>query len=473
MLMQGEKFMKIKFLGATHQVTGSSYFLDVGGLKILVDCGLFQERDYSNRNWKEFPVPPNQIQYLLLTHVHIDHSGLVPKLVKEGFTGDILLTPASKELFPIVILDSAKIQEEDAAFKKKRHEREGRKGPYPEIPLYTVQDAKNCFPLLKDVPYEYYLQLNERVKVCFHDAGHILGSAMIEIVVKDENSSRNIIFSGDIGQWDKPLLGNPSVFDRADYIVMESTYGDRDHGKIRDVEEQLCTIINSTVRAGGNLLIPTFAIERAQELLYYFDRLAREKRIPYIMTFLDSPMAVEVTKVFERCKKYLNKETLELFKNGQSPFDFPGLKLVESVEASKAINLIKGSTIIMAGSGMITGGRIKHHLTMNITRPESTLLFVGYQAAGTLGRQILNNISPVRILGQYYPVRMKIEKIDAFSAHAGKNDLHRWLNNFKSPPKRVFLIHGEEEPILALESYIQSKGGWEVSAPTYMEEYNL
>ncbi len=471
--MQGEKLMKIKFLGATHQVTGSSYFLDIGGLKILVDCGLFQERDYSNRNWKEFPVPPNQIQYLLLTHVHIDHSGLIPKLVKEGFTGDILLTPASKELFPIVILDSAKMQEEDAAFKKKRHDKEGRKGPYPEIPLYTVQDAKNCFPLLKDVPYEHYLQLNDRVKVCFHDAGHILGSAMIEIVVQDENGSRNIIFSGDIGQWDKPLLGNPSVFDRADYVVMESTYGDSDHGISRDIEEQLCTIINSTVRTGGNLLIPTFAIERAQELLYHLDRLAREKRIPYIMTFLDSPMAVEVTKVFERCKKYLNNETLGLFKDGQSPFDFPGLKLVESVEASKAINLIKGSTIIMAGSGMITGGRIKHHLTMNITRPESTLLFVGYQAVGTLGRQILNNVSPVRIFGQYFPVRMKIEKIDAFSAHAGMNDLHRWLNNFKSPPKHVFLTHGEEGPILALESYLQSKGGWEVSAPTYMEEYNL
>jgi metallo-beta-lactamase family protein len=465
--------MKIKFLGATRQVTGSSYFLDIGGLKILVDCGLFQERDYLNRNWKEFPVPPNQIQYLLLTHVHIDHSGLVPKLVKEGFTGDILLTPASKELFPIIILDSANVQEEDAAFKKKRHDKEGRKGPYPEIPLYTVQDAKNCIPFLKDVPYEHFLQLNDQVKVCFHDAGHILGSAMIEIVVQDENGSRNIIFSGDIGQWDKPLLGNPSVFDQADYVVMESTYGDRNHGKIRDIEEQLCTIINSTVQAGGNLLIPTFAIERAQELLYYLDRLAREKRIPYIMTFLDSPMAVEVTKVFERCKKYFNKETLELFKDGQSPFDFPGLKLIESVEASKAINLIKGSTIIMAGSGMITGGRIKHHLTMNITHPESTLLFVGYQAVGTLGHQILNNVSPVRILGQSYPVRMKIEKIDAFSAHAGMNDLHRWLNNFKSPPKHVFLTHGEEEPILALENYLQSKGGWDVSAPTYLEEYNL
>jgi metallo-beta-lactamase family protein len=465
--------VKIRFLGATHQVTGSSYFLDAGGVKLLVDCGLFQERDYSYRNWQGFPVPPDQIQYLLLTHVHLDHSGFIPKLVKEGFAGDIMLTPASKELFPIVILDSARMQEEDAAFKKKRHDKEGRKGPYPEIPLYTVQDAEKCFPLLKDVPYEYYFPLNDQVTVRFHDAGHILGSAMIEIIVQEQNGSRSIIFSGDIGQWDNPLLGNPSVFNRADYVVMESTYGNRNHDNPQDIDERLCKIVNDTVKAGGNVLIPTFAIERAQELLYHFNRLASAERIPYIMAFLDSPMAVEITKVFERCKKYFDKETLELFRDGQSPFDFPGLKLVESVEASKAINLIKGSTIIIAGSGMVTGGRIKHHLTRNITCSESTLFFVGYQAVGTLGRQILDGVSPVRIHGQYYPVRMKIEKIDAFSAHAGMNDLHRWLNNFKFPPKHVFLTHGEEESILSLENYIQSKGGWEVSAPKYIEEYNL
>jgi len=284
--------MKIKFLGATHQVTGSSYFLDAGGVKILVDCGMFQERDYSHRNWGAFPVPPNQIQYVLLTHVHQDHCGLVPKLVKEGFAGDILLTPASKELFPIIILDSARIQQEDAAFKKRRHEKEGRKGPYPEIPLYTVQDAEKCFPLLKAVSYEEFLQLNEQVKVCFHDAGHILGSAMIEIVVQGENESQNIIFSGDIGQWDKPLLHNPSVFDRADYVVMESTYGNRDHDSSQDIDYKLSKVINETIKIGGNIVIPTFAIERAQELLYHFSFLARERRIPYIVTFLDSPMAV-------------------------------------------------------------------------------------------------------------------------------------------------------------------------------------
>jgi metallo-beta-lactamase family protein len=468
-----QRLMKIKFLGATHQVTGSSYFLDTGELKILIDCGLFQERDYSYMNWKDFPIAPDQIQHLLLTHVHLDHSGLIPKLVKEGFAGDILLTPASKELFPIVILDSARMQEEDASFKKERHDKEGRKGPHPEAPLYTVQDAEKCFPLLKAIPYEDYLRLNSRVNVCFHDAGHILGSAMIEIVIQEENGSRNIIFSGDIGQWEKPLLGNPSVFDRADYVVMESTYGDRNHDDPQVIDERLSEIINDTVKVGGNVLIPTFAIERTQELLYHLNCLARAHRIPYIMTFLDSPMAVEITKVFERFRQCLDKETLELYKDGQSPFEFPGLKLVESVEASKAINLIKGSTIIMAGSGMITGGRIKHHLAMNITRPESTLLFVGYQAAGTLGRLIQDGVSPVRIHGQAYPVRIKIDEINAFSGHAGMNDLHRWLDNFKAPPKRIFLTHGEEESILSLENYLQSKGGWEVSAPTYMEEYDL
>jgi metallo-beta-lactamase family protein len=465
--------MKIKFLGATRQVTGSCYFVDCDGVKMLVDCGLFQERDYSHRNWEAFPVPPGQIDFVLLTHVHLDHCGLVPKLVKEGFVGEILLTPASKMLFPVVILDSARMQEEDAASKKKRHDEEGRIGPYPEVPLYTVQDAEKCFSLLKDVPYEEFLSLSDQVKVCFHDAGHILGSAMIELVFQDEKGSRNIIFSGDIGQWDKPLSSNPSVFDRADYVVMESTYGDRNHDSQQGIDDKLCSIVNDTVRTGGNVLIPVFAVERAQELLYHFSRLARAKRIPYVVTFLDSPMAVEITRVFEQCKKYFDAETQELFKAGQSPFDFPGLKLVESVEASKAINLIRGSAIIMAGSGMITGGRIKHHLVREVTRPESTLLFVGYQAAGTLGRKILDGVSPVRILGKYYPVRIKVEKMDGFSAHAGMDDLQRWLSSFKSPPKHIFLTHGEEKSIQSLEDYLRSKGGWEVSAPAYLEEYDL
>ena len=454
-------------------MTGSSYLLEDTKIKILVDCGMFQERNFINRNWDPFPVPAEQIQYVLLTHIHQDHCGLIPKLVKEGFTGQILLTPASKELFPIVILDSARIQTEDAEFKKRRHEKEGRKGPYPEIPLYTVQDAEKCFPLLKAVPYEQFLPLNDQVKVCFHDAGHILGSAMIEIVFQDENGSKNVIFSGDIGQWDKPLLNNPSVFERADYVIMESTYGDRNNDSPQGIDDKLSKVVNDTIKANGNVVIPTFAIERAQELLYHFSLLVRAKKIPYIIIFLDSPMAVEVTEVFKQNKNYFDKETKKLIENNQSPFDFPGLKLVESIEGSKAINLIKGSSIIMAGSGMITGGRIKHHLVREITRKESTLLFVGYQAVGTLGRQILDGVSPVRIFGQYYPVQMRIENFESLSAHADMNDLHRWLNNFQSPPRHVFLTHGEEKSIKNLENYVRSKLGWNVTAPKYLEEYEL
>lgn len=464
--------MNVQFLGATRQVTGSSYLLDAGGAKILIDCGLYQEREYAYRNWQDFPVPPNQIQHLLLTHVHLDHSGLIPKLVRDGFSGNILLTPPSRQMLPIVLSDSARNMEEDAAFKKRRHEREGKRRPHPEEPLYTVQDAERCYSQLKEVPYGNFTQLNDQIRICFHDAGHILGSAMIEIILEDERGSRSIIFSGDIGQWDKPLLNDPSVFDHVDYVVMESTYGDHNHEEPQAVDEKLCNAVNETVEAGGNIVIPTFAIERAQELLYHFSRLARAGKIPYLMTFLDSPMAVEITRVFERCLEYLDEETLELFKENQSPFDYPGLKLVKSIEGSKAINLIKGSSIIMAGSGMITGGRIKHHLVQNITRPESTLLIVGYQAAGTLGRQILNGVSPVRILGQSLPVRMKIVQIEGFSAHAGMSDLQRWLNNFKSPPKHVFLTHGEDDSIQSLKNYIISKN-WEVTAPTYMEEYPL
>ncbi len=363
--------------------------------------------------------------------------------------------------------------EEDAAFKKSRHFEEGRRGPHPEIPLYTVQDAEKCFSLLKEVAYEEPVSLNDHVQVRFHDAGHILGSAMIEVIVQDDNGSQNIIFTGDIGQWDKPLLGNPSVFEKADYVVMESTYGNRNHDNLQDIDDKLSSVVKDTINAGGNILIPTFAIERAQELLYHFNRLAREKKIPYVVTFLDSPMAIEITKVFEQFKTYFDRWTTDLVKEDESPFDFPGLKTAETIEASKAINLITGSVIIMAGSGMITGGRIKHHLARETTRPESALLFVGYQAAGTLGRQILDGASPVRILGQQYPVRIRIEKIDGFSGHAGMNDLQRWLNSFKSPPKRIFLTHGEMEPMESLESYLDSKGGWNVSAPTYLEQYTL
>jgi metallo-beta-lactamase family protein len=465
--------MKIQFLGAALQVTGSCYLVEAGGLKMLVDCGIYQERDFRARNWKPFPVAPDDIDFVLLTHVHMDHCGYLPRLVKGGFSGEILATEATKEMYPIVILDSAKIQEEDAAYKKRRHKKEGRKGPHPELPLYTVEDAKRTLPMIKPVSYNSHVNLNDSVKVCWHDAGHILGSAMVEIMVKEEGSWKNLIFSGDMGQWDKPFVKDPTMFDRADYVVMESTYGDRNHDHPEDVEKQLEKVINQTVEAGGNLLIPTFAIERAQEILYHISALARADKIPYLMTFLDSPMAVEITRVFEESTRFMDREARDLFSKGKSPFAFPGLRLIESSYASKAINKIRGSAIIMAGSGMMTGGRIKHHLVQNVTRPDCTLLFVGFQAKGTLGRLMYEGKENVRIHGKTYPVNIRRDQILGFSAHADRRGLLRWLDHFEKPPRRLFLTHGEKDSIMSLASTLREREGWEVTAPEYLAKFEL
>lgn len=465
--------MYLKFLGANRQVTGSCTLLETGGVRLLIDCGLFQERAFLERNWASFPVPQEQIDYLLLTHVHLDHSGLLPKLVREGFSRPILTTSASKDLIPIMLLDSAHIQEEDAAFKKKRHKREGRKGPYPEIPLYTVRDAEKVFPLLEEVPYGKTLALDHRLQVTFHDAGHILGSAMVDIKIKDKGKTRRLIFSGDIGQWNKPLIRDPSVFDYADHLIMESTYGNRIHKDPEDVADWLCQIINETAKAGGNVVIPTFAVERAQELLFHLSRLVREERIPQIFIFLDSPMALDINEVFKRHPECMDEETKRLYENGQEPFRFPGLRLIRNREESKAINSFKGTCIILAGSGMCTGGRIKHHLVQNISRPESTILFVGYQAEGTLGRQIVEGNPQVRIHGQYHPVRARVEQIHGFSAHADRNGLLRWLGHLQRAPQRIFLIHGEKESASDLASYLEREKGWSARVPEYLEEYQI
>jgi len=465
--------MILKFLGANRQVTGSCYYLETGGVRLLVDCGLFQERAYLERNWKPFPISPAQIDYLLLTHVHLDHSGLIPKLVKEGFSGIILTTSASQELLPIVLLDSARIQEEDAGYKKKRHQREGRRGPFPEIPLYTVQDAEQSLSLLQKVPYQKSFPLNHEISVCFHDAGHILGSSMIEITIGENGNQRKLIFSGDIGQWHQPIIRDPSVFKTADYVITESTYGDRNHEDPKDVEGLLTDIINETAEAGGKLIIPTFAVERAQELLFYLSRLVRTKRIPHLPIFLDSPMATDVTEVFNHHQEYMDKETLNFFRQGQAPFRFPGLKFVRSVEESKAINRIRGSCIILAGSGMCTGGRVKHHLVQHISHPESIILFVGYQAVGTLGRQIIDGQPRVRIHGQFYDVRARVKQIHTLSAHADQRGLQKWLNFYQSPPRQLFITHGEETASRSLASFAEQKKGWSVRIPKYLEEWEL
>ncbi len=465
--------MKIQFLGATGQVTGSRYLLEAGGLRLLIDCGMFQEREHLDRNWETSPVPPDTIDYVLLTHAHLDHSGLLPRLVAAGFEGPILTTSASRELAEIILADSAEIQEEDAKHKRKRHQREGRSVPHPVEPLYTTEDVEQTAALFRRSHYGKPVELNDTVSVTFHDAGHILGSAMLEINVGPPGKTRTLIFSGDVGQRDKPIIEDPSVFNRADYVIMESTYGDREHEDFGAVDDQLCEIINSAVDAGGNILIPTFAVERAQEIMYHLARLLHDDRIPHLLAFLDSPMAVDVTDVFRRHRECLDEEATAIVERGESLFRFPGLKFTKHSSESKAINRIKGSCIIMAGSGMCTAGRIKHHLIRNIERPECSIVFVGYQARGTLGRHIVEGAPKVRILGAEYEVKAKIREVLGFSAHADRTALLDWVGHLASPPRRIFLTHSEPEPAAALAEAIKQTQDWPVTIPEYQQQFDL
>jgi metallo-beta-lactamase family protein len=465
--------IKISFMGAAQNVTGSRYLLDTNGHRILVDCGLYQERDLRGRNWDPFFVPPDSIDAVLLTHAHLDHCGLLPKLVREGFQGPVYCTAATSEIAQIVLLDSAHLQEEDAEFKRRRHEREGRKGPYPVVPLYTQKDAEKTFPHFRSVQYEGKVDVGDGIEATFHDAGHILGASMIRVKVNNNGAQRTIIFSGDIGRWDKPILRDPTIFEEADYVLVESTYGDRVHEGREEIDDQLLEVINSTHKAGGNIAIPSFAVERSQEVLYHLNELLVEDRIPHLMVFVDSPMAINVTEVFEHHSELFDEEMMDLIRRRESPFDFPGLKMTRTTKESKAINHIKGTVIVIAGSGMCTGGRIKHHLVNNISRPESAVLFVGYQAVGTLGRRIVNGAKEVRILGETHPVKAKIVQIHGFSAHADRDDLYRWLSGLRTPPKHVFVTHGEPESAKHFAEFIREKAGWKTSVPTYQTEVVL
>ena len=462
--------IRLRFLGAAENVTGSRSLIEADGHRYLVDCGMHQERDLRGRDWDPFPVEPSSIDAVLITHAHLDHCGYLPKLVREGFTGPVYCTPATAAIMKISLLDSANLQESDAENKRRRHVREGRKGPHPEVPLYTVQDAENCFPQLHPIVYKETLQLSEGVSAVFYDAGHILGSAMIAVDVQLNDEKRRIIFTGDIGRWDRPIVKNPTTFEQADYVVMESTYGNRTHADVEDVDNQLEQVVNATVKARGNILVPSFAIERAQEMLYHMRELLAADRIPHILVFLDSPMAIKVTEVFRNHPELYDKEARDILEKSGSPFDFSGLVAVSSVDQSKALNYLGGSAMIIAGSGMVTGGRIKHHLVNNISRPEATVLFVGYQAVGTLGRIIVEGAEEVRIFGEKYPVRARIEQIHGFSAHADQNELLRWLSTIKNTPRKVFIIHGEKEASEAFARLLAEKHNWDASIPGYRDE---
>lgn len=470
--MQG-KSPTISFLGAAENVTGSRHLLQVNGLNILVDCGLYQERNLQDRNWDEFPIPPNTIDAVLLTHAHLDHCGLIPKLAKEGFQGKIYCTTATAEIAKIVMQDCGHLLEEDAVFKRKRHKREGRESPRPIEPLYTSDDALACFELFTTVKYKQVIKMDHNVEVAFCNAGHILGSSVIKVKFLLNGDTRTILFSGDIGRNDRPIIKDPEALNEADYIVIESTYGDRTHETIEDTKIKLADAVNSAIAAGGNIIVPSFAIERSQEILYYLNELQLENLISPMRIFLDSPMAVRVTDVFKHHPEMFDEEMSDHMKNHESPFDFPGLKMVRTTRESKAINKIKETIMIIAGSGMCTGGRIKHHLVNHIWRPENTLLFVGYQAVGTLGRQIVEGTEEVRILGQTYKVKARIVQALGFSAHADKNELLEWLSGLEKAPKHVFVVHGETNAAHYFAKYITEQKGWNASVPHYNDTVKL
>nr|WP_236888204.1 MBL fold metallo-hydrolase [Dehalococcoides mccartyi] len=465
--------IEIQFLGAARNVTGSRYLIKTDHTQLLVDCGLYQERRLQDRNWQPFEIPPQSLSSVIISHAHIDHCGLLPKLVKEGFAGPVFATEATAEIARISLTDAGKLQEEDAAFKRKRHEREGRKTKYPEIPLYTAEDARAVSPLFKTVEYSRETAVTEDITATFHNAGHVFGSASIELKIQENHRQKVIVFSGDLGNWDRPILKNPDLVNQADYVVIESTYGDRTHQDINEASLKLAEIINRTVQLGGNIVIPSFALERTQDLLFFLNRFMSEGKIPRLKVFVDSPMAISITKIFKEHPELYDRETSGWVNNGSSPFEFEGLYFTNKAADSKAILAEKDPCIIIAGSGMCTGGRIKHHLVNNISRPESTILFVGFQATGTLGRLITDGAEEVRILGQHYPVQARIEELRAFSAHADQPTLLRWLKGFKNKPEMVFVTHGEPETSARFTETIKNTLGWQAKAPEYQEKLIL
>jgi metallo-beta-lactamase family protein len=462
----------LKFLGASGSVTGARFLVQAAGRRILVDCGLCQERELASRNWDPFPVAPDELAAVVLTHGHLDHCGYLPRLVKQGYRGPVWCTSATAEIAAIVMADTARLQEEDAEKKRQRHQREKRVGPYPEIPLYTDADAQQAVLLLQSVPYRTPVSVADGVSILFRDAGHILGSSIVEMSIADGREGIRLAFSGDLGRRNTPILKDPEQAGRSDYVVIESTYGDRAHHTTEDIEERLAAVINRTCPRGGSVIIPSFAVERTQDLLYRMSGLLRAGRIPRVPLFLDSPMAARVTDVFRRHPEMFDVETQERLRRGEHPCDFPGMRVCRTAEESQTACRARGAVVI-AGSGMCTGGRIKHHLVSHIGRPESTVLFVGFQAHGTLGRRILDGEREVRILGADYTVRASVERLNGLSGHAGQDELLAWLRGAPSAPRRVFVVHGEPEVSAAFARAVTERLCWPVTVPAYGDEVAL
>ncbi len=459
--------INLHFYGAAGTVTGSCYLLENGRHRLLVDCGLFQgSKAIKERNYGPFPFNPADIEALVLTHAHIDHCGLIPKLYQQGFQCLTFTTPASVELASALLPDSGHIQEMEVERKNRKNSRAGR----PLLsPIYTAAQAAACMKYFQAVDYQEEKEILPGFRLRLQDAGHILGSAIAEIWVQDGEEEVKITFSGDLGNQGQPIVNDPTPVAATDYLVIESTYGDRRHSVQGDKVESLKEIILQTMRKGGNLIIPAFAVERTQDLLYALNILLRQGAIKPDSIYLDSPLAVTATEIFCRHQDLYDEETKDLSNNGTTcPFYLPGLHLSRTAEESMAINKIPGGAIIISASGMCDAGRIKHHLKHNLWRPEATILLVGYQAAGTLGRRLLEGEKRVRIHGEEVAVRAKIINLDGFSAHADQAGLLKWLQSFTSPPRRVFVTHGEEEAARELARLINTNLGLAAEVPRWL-----
>ncbi|MFA5855986.1 MAG: MBL fold metallo-hydrolase [Candidatus Pacearchaeota archaeon] len=459
--------MKIKILGAGKTVTGSCYSLSLENEKILIDCGMFQGgKDIERLNYEEFNFNPKEYSVLILTHAHLDHCGRIPKLVRYGFRGKIFATNATKELAYIIMMDSANIAKRDTEEENKRRKKQGLP---PRKPLYNDMDVKVAMKLFKVVSYQKEVKITPNINAKFYNAGHILGASSIQLFVNDSGKQKILSFSGDLGQKELIIIKTAEPIAKSDYVFIESTYGDKLHPKIPERETELIRIINETYKKGGKLLIPSFAVERAQDILYCIGKFKEKRLIPNIDVYLDSPMAMKATEVFSNHHEYYNNSVLNTLKNRKDAFNFPGLIYIKTKEESKELNSIKKPCIIIAGNGMCTAGRIKHHIKYGINNPMNTLLLVGYQAEGTLGYWLKKGEKKIRLLGYEMEVKAKIESIDGFSGHADYKELISWLNNFSPKPKKIFITHGEIEQAKEFSKKI-SKLGYNNYIPD-MNEY--
>ena len=473
--------MNITFLGATKTVTGSNFLLEGAGKKILVDCGLYQGKAKEEReNYEDFAYDVHDIDFMLLTHAHIDHSGRIPKLYVAGYRGPIYATKATCDLCAIMLPDSGHIQEMENVWQNKKRARVGKK----ELPpLYTAQDAIDCLEIFRPVSYDEIIDLDENISVRFNDAGHMLGSSIIEVWVKEDGETKKIVFTGDLGNNDIPLLDSPTMIETADYLVMESTYGGRLHNRNDDKAELFLNIVAETLDNGGNVIIPSFAVGRTQEILYELNKLKEQKNDEEFLkkydtlmkapVYVDSPLAISATEVFKQNMNLFDEEVRQEIQKGDNPLEFPGLKFTQTVEESRALNDDPHPHIIISASGMCEVGRIKHHLKHNLWNPKNTILFVGYQAPGTLGAKIVSGEKKVKIFGEEIVVNARIEYIEGYSGHADQEWLLNFVYSFITKPKHIFLVHGEPEGQKILKEKLVETTDIPVTIPDYGEDYNL